>query len=89
MLNTVFAISAGMLGIALLLTLFRLLRGPLLADRILALDTLYIHAIGLLLLLDIWLGRSLYIEAALLIAAFGFVGTVALAKFFTRGKVIE
>jgi multisubunit Na+/H+ antiporter MnhF subunit len=40
-------------------------------------------------LLDIWLGRSLYIEVAVLIAAFGFVSTVALAKFFTRGKVIE
>ena len=89
MLNTVFAIAVGMLGLALLLTLLRLLRGPLLADRILALDTLYINAIGLLLLLDIWLGRSLYIEVAVLIAAFGFVSTVALAKFFTRGKVIE
>ena len=89
MLNTVFAIAGGMLGLALLMNLFRLLRGPLLADRILALDSLYINAIGLLLLLDIWLRRSLYVEVALLIAAFGFVGTVALAKFFMRGRVIE
>lgn len=89
MLTTIFAIAGGMLGLALLLNLFRILRGPLLADRILALDTLYINALGLLLLLDIGLQRPMYIEVALLIAAFGFIGTVALAKFFTRGTVIE
>jgi len=82
-------IACGMLGGALLLNFFRLLRGPLLADRILALDTLYITAIALLLLLDMRWQQTLYFEAALLIAVFGFIGTVALAKFRTRGAVIE
>lgn len=89
MLNIALAGAGIMLGIALLLNLYRLLRGPLLADRILALDTLYITALGLLLLLDLHLQRVMYLEVALLIAAFGFVGTVALAKFFTRGAVVE
>ena len=59
------------------------------ADRILALDTLYINAIALLVLLDIQLASDLYFEAALLIALMGFVGTVSLAKFLLRGDIIE
>ena len=44
---------------------------------------------GMLVLLGIHLGSNLYFEAALLIAMIGFVGTVALSKFITRGDIIE
>jgi multicomponent K+:H+ antiporter subunit F len=75
--------------LAVLLSLWRLIIGPDQPDRILALDTLYVNTVALLVLLDIKLASSLYFEAALLIALFGFVGTVALAKFLTRGDIIE
>lgn len=78
-----------MVGAALLLSLWRLVRGPDHADRMLALDTLYVNTVALLVLLGIKLASNLYFEAALLIALFGFVGTVALAKFLTRGDIIE
>jgi len=74
---------------AVVLSALRLLIGPSAADRILALDTLYINAIALLVLLGIQLASPLYFEAALLIALMGFVGTVALAKFLLRGDIIE
>ncbi len=79
----------GMLFAALGLALFRLLRGPSVADRILALDTLYVLALALLVLLGIAFETAIYFEAALLIAMLGFVGTVALSKFLTRGDIIE
>ncbi len=63
--------------------------GPSKPDRILALDTLYVNTVALLVLLGIHLGSNLYFEAALLIAMIGFVGTVALSKFLTRGDIIE
>ena len=50
---------------------------------------LYINAIALIVLLGITLGTRLYLEAALLIAVMGFVGTVAMAKYLKRGSVIE
>jgi multicomponent K+:H+ antiporter subunit F len=75
--------------LALLLAAWRLLRGPSTPDRILALDTLYVNAVALLMLLGIMLGTSLYFEAALVIALLGFVGTVALARFVLRGDIIE
>lgn len=90
MLNTVvIPISFIMIALGMLCCLYRLLRGPAMTDRILALDTLYINTIALLLLLGISSTDSAYFEAALLIAIMGFVGTVALAKYLLRGSIIE
>jgi len=89
MLGIVIPICLTLLGVALLLTVARLIRGPSVADRILALDTLSIEAIALIVLFGIWKGSGLYFEAALLIAVMGFVSTVALCKFLLRGDIIE
>lgn len=89
MLATVIPIAFGLVSLALVLSLVRLVKGPDLPDRILALDTLYINAIALLILLGLHLGSALYFEAALLIAVMGFVGTVALSKYLLRGDIME
>ncbi|MDP3814078.1 K+/H+ antiporter subunit F [Pseudomonas sp.] len=89
MLAYVIPLCLVLLGLALILCLARLIKGPDLPDRILALDTLYINAIALLVLFGIWLGSDLYFEAALLIAVMGFIGTVAVAKYLLRGDIIE
>ena len=75
--------------LAMLLSAWRLLAGPGLPDRILALDTLTINALALLVLFGIWLDTPLYFEAALLIALLGFIGTVVLSKFVVRGDIVE
>lgn len=74
---------------AMALSSWRLLRGPGAADRVLALDTLYINTAVLTVLLGLRGGTELLFEAALLIAMFGFVSTVALARYLCRGGVIE
>lgn len=89
MLSTALAIAFALLAAALLLNLWRALRGPDLTDRIIALDTLYINAVALLMVDGIYLGTAVYFEAALLIAMTGFVGTVALCKYILRGDIIE
>jgi multicomponent K+:H+ antiporter subunit F len=89
MLITAISIAMLLLGIAIALNLWRLILGPSLPDRILALDTMYINAIALLVLFGIYQGSRLYFEAALLIAVMGFVGTVALSKYLLRGDIIE
>ena len=89
MLTAALAVSLGMLSLALLLTLWRLLKGPDLPDRIMALDTLYINTVALLVLLGVSLDSTAYFEAALLIALLGFVGTVAFCKYLIRGDIIE
>lgn len=77
------------LMLALLLAAWRLLRGPTLADRVLALDTLYIDALALFVVLGIQQGHKLAFEVVLAIGLVGFAGTVALAKFATRGDIAQ
>jgi multicomponent K+:H+ antiporter subunit F len=76
-------------GLALLLCIWRLLRGPELPDRALALDTMYVNVVVLVLLFGVRLGSSVYLEVALLIALLGFASTVALGRYLSRGDVIE
>lgn len=89
MLAYVIPVCLTMLGLALLLAAARLVKGPSLPDRVLALDTLYINAIALIILYGIWKGSELFFEVALLIAVLGFVSTVAVAKYMLRGDIIE
>ncbi len=89
MLGTVIAIAFFLVSVALILSFMRLVIGPEMADRILALDTLYINSIALLILLGIHLDSALYFEAALLIAVMGFIGTLALSKYLMRGDIME
>jgi multicomponent K+:H+ antiporter subunit F len=72
-----------------LLAMVRLVLGPTPGDRILALDTMVINAIGLVVVLGIHQGVQIYFEVSLLIAMLGFVSTVALARFILRGDIIE
>lgn len=89
MIDLSLRIAAVVVGLALLLNLFRLLRGPDLADRLLALDTMYINSIAMIILYGMYRETTLYFEAALLIALIGFISTVAVAKFLLRGDIIE
>jgi multicomponent K+:H+ antiporter subunit F len=82
-----FAFAA--VGLALVLSAVRMLRGPGPTDRVLALDTMYINVVALVILLGIRLGTELLFEAALLIALLGFASTVALSRYLCRGDVIE
>jgi len=82
-----FAFACFALG--LLLNLFRLAKGPSIADRVLALDTMVINGIALLILFGILTDSAMYFEAALLFAMVGFISTVAYCRFILRGDIIE
>jgi multicomponent K+:H+ antiporter subunit F len=78
-----------MLLLAMLLAGYRLWRGPDVLDRVLALDTLYIDALALLIVIGVRLDDSVYFEAALVIGLLGFVGTMAMARYLIRGDIID
>jgi len=89
MIDTVIIIALHLIGIAMLLSLWRLLRGPSAPDRILALDTLYVSTVAQLILFGMHLDSSIYFEAALIIAMLGFVGTVVMSKYVIRRDIVE
>ncbi|MCG3146861.1 MAG: Na(+)/H(+) antiporter subunit F [Verrucomicrobiae bacterium] len=76
------ALSAG-------LCVVRLLRGPSVPDRALALDTLAVNLIGIIGILCIRDNTVVYFDAVLVIAVLGFVSTVAVAKYLLKGDIID
>ncbi len=89
MITAASVLSLLAISAAMLLNLYRLAVGPDVLDRVLALDTLVINAIGLIVLAGILLDTTMYFEAALLFAMVGFLSTVAFCKYLLRGNIIE
>ncbi len=89
MIGVACIIAFFLLTASLILTGYRLVIGPDPLDRVLALDTLVINAIGMIVVMGAWFATSMYFEMSLLFAVFGFLGTVAFCKYLLRGNVIE
>ena len=75
--------------LSMLLCLYRLIIGPSIVDRLLALDTLFLNATCLVVVLGIYWSTTSLFEGALLVAMLGFVSTAALARYSTSGHVID
>ena len=86
-----YALGIGLIAItiSMFLCLIRMIIGPSVIDRLLALDTLFLNATCLVVVLGIyWVSNNMF-EGALLVAMLGFVSTAALARYFTTGHVID
>jgi multicomponent K+:H+ antiporter subunit F len=70
---------------------WRLLKGPEVTDRMLAMDTLYMNTVALIVMLGMRWNTPLLFEAALLVAMLGFASTVALARYvaWRRGGMMN
>jgi multicomponent Na+:H+ antiporter subunit F len=84
MLDTVTQIVLTMLAMSLVISFVRLLRGPTLADRIVAVDLIGVLAVGLIVVSAAATGVQAFLDAAIVIALIGFVGTVAYARYVER-----
>ena len=82
--EVVLDVSLILLGLAFLLTTFRIVRGPTLPDRVLGLDMLTSVAIGFIAIIGIY---TLYVDIAIALGLVGFLATVAFARFIlARGR---
>ena len=73
------------LGLALLIAVVRLVKGPTLPDRIVAMDLIGVLVVGLIVVLAASTDVRATLDAAIVIALIGFVGTVAYATYVERG----
>ncbi|WP_298968599.1 K+/H+ antiporter subunit F [uncultured Roseobacter sp.] len=89
LMNMALILAFVVVSVAQAMSMVRLIIGPSTGDRILALDTMVVNAIGLIVLLGIAQGVRVYFEASMIIAMLGFVSTVAYARFVLRGDIIE
>ncbi|WP_044893967.1 Na(+)/H(+) antiporter subunit F1 [Bacillus alveayuensis] len=81
--------SLVILSLAMLGFLYRVIKGPSVADRVMALDAMGITLAGMVAVVSVLLKTSAFLDVILLIGILAFVGTVAFAKFLERGVVIE
>ena len=79
-LDVTVTVALGLLALALILTFVRLLRGPSLSDRVVALDMFSIMAMGLIALRVIATGQALYLEIAIALGLVAFLATVFFAR---------
>lgn len=77
------------IAVAICFCFIRLIKGPKMVDRILAIDTMYVNVVVMLVLQSIHMRSLIYFVSALLISCLGFAGTLALCKFLLRGNVME
>ncbi len=79
-------IALGILGLAAILGLVRLVRGPSLADRVVAVELLGTIAIGMIAAAAVVSGASALLDVALIVALVAFLGTVAFARYIEGGE---
>ena len=85
MLDVISEITLLTLGVALLAAFIRLVKGPTLPDRIVAMDLFGVLVVGLIVVLAGWSGVRATLDAAIVIALIGFLGTIAYATYVERG----
>jgi multicomponent Na+:H+ antiporter subunit F len=86
MLEIAIIISTGLLMLAFLISLIRLLLGPDLQDRVVSLDLIASAAGGLILMYMIITGEHRYIDIVIVLSLILFMGTVAIARFLNKEK---
>lgn len=74
-------IALAVLSLTFLLTVFKVIHGPTLPDRILALDMLFTIGIGYIAVIAIKTGFMLYLDIAISLGLVGFLATIAFARF--------
>ncbi|WP_374703334.1 Na(+)/H(+) antiporter subunit F1 [Bacillus sp. V3-13] len=77
-------ISLSMLGL-----IYRLIKGPSVPDRVVALDAIGINLVAIIAIVSIILRTSAFLEVILLIGILAFIGTVAFSKYLEKGVIIE
>jgi multicomponent Na+:H+ antiporter subunit F len=84
MLNLVLSLTMAMLAVAALLTFTRLVRGPTLPDRVIAIDLIGVLIVCLLVALAAATAEHAFLDVGIVIALISFVGTVAYARYLER-----
>lgn len=87
--NTILIIALCLLLAAILANLYRVVKGPSSADRVMALDSIGINLIASIAVFSVLLHTHAFFDLILLIGILSFIGTVAFARFMERGAVIE
>lgn len=89
MVETMLTISLIIFGIAIAVTIIRIIIGPSLPDRVLSLDMIGVQLVSALAIVSVILDTTAFFEVILVLAVLTFIGTIAFSKHIERGVIIE
>ncbi|AIW31069.1 MULTISPECIES: Na(+)/H(+) antiporter subunit F1 [Bacillus] len=89
MFTFILQLSLGIMAVSTLLYVIRVIKGPTISDRVVALDGIGINLIAMTALVSILLNTSAFLDIILLLGILSFIGTIAFAKFLEKGEIIE
>jgi multicomponent Na+:H+ antiporter subunit F len=82
-------IALALFMIAIALHVIRIIKGPTMPDRAIALDTIGVNLISSMAIVSILFETTAFLEAILILGILAFIGTIAFSKFIERGVIIE
>lgn len=82
-------ISLTLFGIAIFISLYRIMTGPSLLDRVLGLDMIGVNLISAIAIISVILNTRSYLDAILVLGILAFIGTITFTKFVERGVIID
>lgn len=85
-LETLLTISLFIISVATLGLVYRVIKGPSVPDRVMALDSIGINLIAITAIMSIMLNTDAFLEVILLIGVIAFIGTVAFSKFLQKER---
>ncbi|PIK31522.1 Na(+)/H(+) antiporter subunit F [Bacillus siamensis] len=89
MFTFILQLSLGIIAVSTLLYVIRVIKGPTIPDRVVALDGIGINLIAMTALVSILLRTTAFLDIILLLGILSFIGTIAFAKFLEKGEIIE
>ena len=89
MKETILIIALVLFMLAIGLLLYRVIVGPTLPDRAIALDTIGVNLISAIAIVSIVLKTKAFLEAILILGILAFIGTIAFSKYVERGVIVE
>ena len=89
MMEKILLLALAFFGLAIALSLYRVIKGPSMPDRAIALDTIGVNIISSIAIVSIVLHTKAFLEAILILGILAFIGTIAFSKYIERGVIVE
>ncbi len=89
MIYIILTIALSLFVLAILLALYRIIRGPSMPDRVVALDMIGVNLISAVAVFSVFLKTHVFLEVILVVGILAFISTIALARFVERGDIVE
>ncbi|WP_342506777.1 Na(+)/H(+) antiporter subunit F1 [Sporosarcina sp. FSL K6-2383] len=89
MIETMLTIALVLFSTTIAIAVIRIILGPSMPDRVIALDMIGVNLIATIAVVSIMLKTKAFLEVILILGILSFIGTIAFSKFIERGVIVE